>query len=187
IQQPGFALSPDGSQIAVLDGSINRLTLLHARSLTTEASESLTRPSSTLDRLAGALGLLPPAADAKEIQGTSLQMSYTANGRSLLVSGTRSRIVRSRRFPVPKSLGLRLIDVATGRVMADASGKKQIYGVWAAPDGSAVYTMVPGSNSNQLCPCTYQRRDPGSLRVMSSHTFWDDTGWSIYLLSASRR
>jgi hypothetical protein len=187
-QNPGFALSPDGSQLAILDGSSNTLILLRTPSLSIEATESLSRPPNALGTLAALLGLAPDTAEAKgEIQGMDLSMHYTARGRSLLVTGSRTHIDPKKRFPIDSPIDLRLVDTASGHIQASVPTGKQIYSVWPAPDGSAVYTLVPGSRTQQLCPCTIQRRDPTTLKILASRTFRTDAGVNLYFLRAAYR
>jgi hypothetical protein len=185
VQNPGFALSPDGSQLAVVDGASDALTLLNTRSLKVEATERLTRPSTFLSGIASALGLAPAAAEAKgEEDGFTLLAQYTPNGRSLLVTGSRTRPDPHRRFSTSTPLPLRLVDIATGRVKAQLTGEKQLYSLWAAPDGSGIYSLVPGGRTRQLCPCTLRRHDPSTLRILASRTFQNDSGLEYYFLQS---
>ena len=69
---PGFALSPDGRQIALVDGSTNQLTLIDTATLHIVRSVLLTPRQSLLERLGSWLGLLPQTSEAtRKSLGTS--------------------------------------------------------------------------------------------------------------------
>jgi hypothetical protein len=111
-------------------------------------------------------------------------MQYTADGRSLVVSG-------SRYAPDPRSLhgqahalGIRLIDVRTGMIKAWLHEPNRLIGLWPAPDGSAIYSTIQGWTRRSGWSTTLRRHDPFTLRVDATRTFWDTGNWwvSIYFL-----
>jgi hypothetical protein len=137
--------------------------------------------------MASALGLAPAAAQAKgEQDGIALLLKYTADGRSLLVTGSRTLPDPRRRFSMSRPLPLRLVDVATGQVKGQLATGKQIYFLWVAPDGSGIYSLVPGGKTQQLCPCTLRRHDPSTLKILASRTYRNDSGLQFYFLQSSQ-
>jgi hypothetical protein len=179
---PGVALSPDGSQLAVLDGHSNALTLLHARSLQVAGIETLSRPRAALQTLAALLGLAPDAAEAKgQENGVCLQMQYTADGRSLIVTGSRLRPDRRHLYASSQSLGIRLIDSAGGQIEAWLDDGKRTAGIWPAPDGSAIYSSVEGWTRQGGWQYTLRRHDPATLQVRARRTFLHMGNWWLNL------
>jgi hypothetical protein len=174
---PGFALSPDGTQIAILDGHSAKLTLLAAPSLRIEGTESVTRQTSGLEEIAAALGLGPAVAEAKgQSQGTSLQIEYMPQGRSLLVTGTRFLPDSTHPVGRAQSLGIWLIDIASGRIEASLPDSRRIMGIWPAPDGSGIYSVAEAWHKGQGWLAILRRHDPTSLRVTATRTFMH-TSW----------
>lgn len=185
---PGFALSHDGSQIAVLDGHDNTLTLLDAQSLRVEGAERLSRPQTRLQALAALLGLQPGTAEAKgQWNGTTLQMQYTADDRSLLVTGARLRPDSRHRYASSRNLGIRLIAIGGGQVRAWLDDRKQVLGMWPAPDGSAVYSAVQGWNRTGGWLTTLRRHDPATLQVRAHRTFQHMGNWWLNLFFLQAR
>ncbi len=181
--QPGIALSPDGSQLAVLDGSTNTLTLLRARSLQVAGRETLSRPRTALETMAGVLGVAPDAAEAKgQDNGVELQMQYTANGRSLLVTGARLSPDRRHPYGASRNLGIQLIDIAGGQIRAWLNDGKLVWGIWPAPDGSAVYSGAQSWSRQGGWLNTLRRHDPATLRVVSRRPFAHMGNWFLDLV-----
>jgi hypothetical protein len=183
--QPGIALSPDGSHLAVVDGHDDTLTVLQARTLHVDGSKPLTRPQTALETIAGILGLAPSAAEAKgEIDGAELQAQYTPDGRSLIVTGTCLHPDRRHFYSSSESLGIRLVDVATGRVRAWLHDGKTVTGVFAAPDDSAIYSEAQGWTRQDGWQVTLRRHDPATLAVLAHRTFLHATWLNLLFLRA---
>jgi len=181
--QPGIALSPDGSQLAVLDGRTNTLTLLHARSLQVAGTETVSHPRTALETIAGVLGVAPDAAEAKgQDSGVELQMQYTANGRSLLVTGARLSPDRRHPYGAARDLGIQLIDIGSGQIRASLNDGTQILSIWPAPDGSAVYSAVQSWSRQEGWLNTLRRHDPTTLRVVGRRTFPHMGNWFLHLV-----
>jgi hypothetical protein len=179
---PGVALSPDGSQLAILDGHSNALTLLHARSLQVAGIETLSRPRTALQTIVATLGLAPDAAEAKgQENGVSLQMQYTADGRSLIVTGWRVQPDRRHLYASSQSLGIQLIDIAGGQIKAWLDDGKRLVAIWPAPDGSAVYSSVEGWTRQGGWQYTLRRHDPATLQVRAHRTFLHMGNWWLNL------
>lgn len=183
VWHPGSALSPDGSQLTLLDGHRNMLTVLDPQSLQSIGTEKIAPSRTPLQRVADALGLSPRAAEAKgQINGMDLQMQYTPDGQSLLVTGSQfspdPRALRGQAH----SLGIRLIDVRTGTIKAWLHESDQIIGLRAAPDDSAVYSTAQGWTRRVGWSSTLRRHDPATLHVAVSRPLRTTDWWSIYFL-----
>lgn len=173
---PGIALSPDGSQIAVFDGSNNRLTLINTEQMQVEQRITVSDPSTPLAGILGVLGLAPSIAEAKEFKGTQLNLQYSADGTLLYLSGTRG--VPSHPHAPFAGLGLRVIDVASGHFQASAFSGKQLMWESSAPQGSDVYVFLPGPGNS--CPCTLRRLNGATLQTEAQRTGMEGT--SLYFL-----
>jgi WD40 repeat protein len=181
--QPGFALSPDGSQLVVLDGQTNTLILLQASTLRIVGREELTRPETAVQPVAALLGLVPEMAEAKgEIEGVSLQMQYTPDGHSLLVTGFRLRPSRRHLYSSSQSLRIRLFDLASGRIKARLDDGKTIESIWTAPDGKAVYSAVGGWRRPTGWFTILRRHDPTTLQIRARRTFLHTSPLSLFFL-----
>jgi DNA-binding beta-propeller fold protein YncE len=182
---PGFALSPDGSHVAILDGNSNMLQLIDTGTMHVIRRVSLSEPESPLQHTADLLGLSPTAAEAKQIQGVSLQMQFSPDGNSLYVTGWQGSVTNGTYSF--HQLGLRRIDVTTGTVTATAFQDGQVWWTGIPPDGSAVYALIPSQPvAGQFsCPCTLDRLDPDSLAIRATRVFQGDPAGSapsLYIL-----
>jgi len=183
IWQQGIALSPDGSQLAILDGNTNTLTLLRAQSLQIVSTETLSHPRTALETVAGVLGMAPDAAEAKgQDTGVELQMQYTADGRSLVVTGARLSPDRRHPYGSSRNLGIQLIDIGSGQLRAWLNDGKQVLSLWPAPDGSALYSSVQGWSRQGGWLNALRRHDPTTLRVVSRRTFPHMGNWYLHLV-----
>lgn len=172
VWSPGFALSPDTHRIAILDSNRNALTMVDTAQLTIERTMTLSYPRSPLERLGDMLGLAPSVAEAKEIKGTSLSMTYSPDGRSLLVSGFEGQPNAQGQY-LPAPLGLRRIDATSGEVQAQQPPNGMAWWLRYAPDGSALYTLGPVYPDSDS-PLVLRRYDPLTLNVLASHEINQD-------------
>jgi len=172
VWSPGIALSPDTHRIAILDANRNALTMVDAAQMTIERAMTLSYPRSPLERLGDMLGLAPSVAEAKEIKGTSLSMTYSPDGRSLLVSGFEGK-PNAQGLYLPAPLGLRRIDAASGEVQAQQPPNGMSWWLRYAPDGSALYTLGPVYLDSDS-PLVLRRYDPLTLNVLASHEINQD-------------
>jgi DNA-binding beta-propeller fold protein YncE len=166
---PGFALSPDGRQLAILDGNTDRLTTIDALTLRVARTVTLARAASPLEALGRWLGIVPTVAEAKELKGVVLQLRYSPDGKSLLVTGTEGTPDAQGMY-VQTPLPLRLIDAATGRIMAEEKTAGMVSDAQFALDGSAIYALRsgtgPGSGNLEVV-----RYDPATLQPQASRSF----------------
>jgi hypothetical protein len=168
---PGFALSPDGAQIAILDGSKDLLTTVDTKTMTVQRAVSLSRPQSLLGQIAAFVGLAPATAEAKGFRGVSLRMMYSPDGQSLVVSGFQG-MPDSQGLYFPSPLGLRRIDVATGKILTET---QPVDTGWLqyAPDGSALFGVVYPPSDHTYAGLL-ERFDPSTLSVQASRSLNQD-------------
>lgn len=160
---PAMALSADGAHLALVDPSSDKLTLVDTNRMQVTRSLALHAPRGLLDRLGSFLGLLPETADAKGFEGVQMQGWYSPDGHLLYVTGTRGSVTTSHQFKWTQ-LGLRVIDVSSGTVLAKRFEGKTLVGTDVAPNGW-VYVSTPESGGTGAfgCPCTLQRLNPTTL------------------------
>lgn len=167
---PGFALSPDGRQLAVLDGTSQTLLLISAGQLQIVRTEHVTPPSSLLDHLGSLLGLLPEAALAKEWIGATIDLQFSPDGRSLYASGREGQVTHGTWSM--RGLGLERIDVASGQIAAQALPNQWVPNINIAPNGSALYTLSP-SNPTGSSPNILRRLDSLTLQTTAQRQVYD--------------
>jgi hypothetical protein len=163
---PALTISPDGRTLAIVDGARDEIFLIDARRLAVTRVESMAQPQGVLARLAGWLGLLPTAAEAKEFEGVLLNAYFSPDGSRLYVEGMQGTVQnRVWKFTY---LGIRAVDVASGQITGWVYRDQRSYWMMPAPDGSAVYAEIPSSpQGDWSCPCHLQRLDPVSLAVQA--------------------
>lgn len=158
--QPGFALSPDGSTIAIAHPERDVLTVIDARRMKVLRSVPLSRRQSLLERL----GLAPGTAEAKSLEGTSLQAQFSPDGRRLYVIGQESYVDKEGETHF-KGRGLRIIDAQRGEIIKEAFKSEQLSSMKLSPDGSALYTFSGIATEDYQCPCALRRLDPATLKT----------------------
>lgn len=179
---PGFALSPDGSQLAVLDEHKGMLTLLRTPSLKVVTQEKLSQPMSRFDVLSALFGHVDTAEAKGQWTGAMIQTQYTADGHSLVETGVLLHPDAHHHYAASRSLGIRLIDIAHGHIRAWLNDGKPVLSVWPAPDGREVYSAVQGWSRKGGWLTTLRYHDPSSLRVRASRTLQHMGNWPLNLL-----
>ncbi len=173
--QPAYALSPDGTRLAVLDGRTSTLTLIDTRTMRAIHTRAITRPRSLLERL----GLAPETAEAKElVRGVSLGAVFLPDGRAVYVTGERISSIAQ----VPNNvhgLGVRLVDVDTGEVLAQGMRGRDVSLVGILP-GRGVYVTVSPGSSDASTQATLYRLDPRTLGIEAT-TRYDESGRIVLL------
>jgi len=162
---PGAALSPDGSQLAVLYQDGTRLMTIDAIHMTIIASRQVSVPSSPLSWL----GLMPTDADAKYSEGSTWNLVYSPDGRRLFASAEQMHVDESGHEQT-QGLGVRLIDVATSTLTAELPSVDVPWAVFA-PDGSALYGMTWVRDTGGNTRSTLLRFDAQSLAVAARREF----------------
>lgn len=177
--QPGIALSPDGRQMAVLDGADNRLTLVDTGNMRVSRSAVLFRPGSVLQRVADWLGILPAPALAKEIEGGSVTASFAPDGRSLYVTGAAAT-VDDRGNQVWTGRGIERVDASTGQVEAQSLSGQDPSILWI---GDALYALARPMG-DATSPSTLYRLAPDTLAIQASHVFRHSSWPQVYVLAS---
>lgn len=167
---PGIALSPDG-RLAVLHADRDALTLADAERLEIVRTAQLSRPVGLLDRL----GLRPRAAFAKMMEGVSWEACFSPDGRRLYAFGLESQFDEKAENFSYHGLGLRVIDVERGAIVAEALKGERIDWVVPAPDGRAIYIFGPRKTEGAIDRghSTYvlRRLDAETLKVTAEREF----------------
>ena len=138
---PGFAISPDGRQLAVVHADREAVTLIDSERLAVERAIRLSRPTSLGDRLLQLLPLAPRGAAAKEpAEGAWLQAAYGVDGDRVYVWGIESTVDDAGRWDYYGS-GLSVVDLTVGTVAAEVLLRTEVHGVWPSPDGASIYVV----------------------------------------------
>ena len=138
---PGFAISPDGRQLAVVHADREAVTLIDSERLAVERAIRLSRPTSLGDRLLQLLPLAPRGAAAKEpAEGAWLQAAYGVDGDRVYVWGIESTVDDADRSDYYGS-GLSVVDLTVGTVAGEVLLRTEVHGVWPSPDGASIYVV----------------------------------------------
>jgi hypothetical protein len=170
---PGTAVSPDGRLLAVVHADAEAVTLVDLARFAVDRTIELTRPAGVLDRLIGLLPLAPQAAEAKSVpEGTLRAAAFHPDGRHLYVHGFENWM-KSRGGEDRRGLGLLLVDLETGEIVAETADDASFGVVLPAPDGAGVY-VVGGTPSEASDGGTLLRRlDAMSLEPVAERRFSD--------------
>jgi len=170
---PGFAFTRDGRRLAIVHADEEAVTLIDGETLEIERTVALTRPTSALERALGWLSLAPQEAAAKVLPATAWQAAFAPDGRRLYAWGfeTRQEVgeAASER-PVTRALGLRVIDVESGGIAAEALPDALLNRVVPAPDGRSIYVVGPRA-PDELGPYVLRRLDAETLAVLAEREF----------------
>jgi WD40 repeat protein len=172
---PGIALSPDGRSLAVLGANDDVLRLIDTSTFAVTQSHLLVNGSTSsnfLGTIAGWLGLAPTIALAKQIQGTFLSMRYSPDGNLLYVTGTKASI-DSGGGVVWTGLGLRVVEAATGRVIATTLENQSVDWIGSSPDGNAIYALSTPVNDNSSNPMKTLSRYDLTTRTLTAQRAFD--------------
>jgi hypothetical protein len=161
---PGYALSPDGSELAVLDGNSETLWLIDARTLTVMRTEEISPATSVLQRLGAWLSVVPTVALAKGGEGVDLSLHFSPDGRTLYATGRQGGISADGTLTM-HFLPLEAIDVAHGTIVAKTAGAEGWLGL--SSDGSALYTLTGYPDGRLIL----RRENPATLEPLASRTF----------------
>lgn len=189
VWEPAFALSPDGRSLAIVDGHDNALTVLDPSSLRTLAVRKLVVQPTMFEQLASFLGLMPETAEAKgQTTGAGLNAQYTADGRSLIVSGGRYSPDPHALTGRASTLGLRLVDARTGivrvwkRTIPGAEGPGAQPVSFSIPlTGDSIFISTQGWSRREGWTCIVTRLDPNTLAPIARRTFDHVGDWWLRL------
>ena len=169
--EPALALSPDGTQIAIVHAESDAITLIDTAGLTVEQTFALRGSGSIWDLL----GLSVPPAEAKgELSGVIRQAQFSSDGRLLYVYTQELRPTESE--TVTSERGLWLVDLERERVAARALPDYQIQWLLPAPDGTvyAFGSANPNLHPYEIredAPSMFWRLDGRTLQVLAERAF----------------
>lgn len=164
--EPAVALSPDGRTLAVVHAGADVITLIDAAAPAVERTIELDDQPNLLDLL----GLRATAAHAKGIAAATIRhAAFSHDGRFLYIF---SQQLRPDGEEAVAGRGLRVVDLARGRVTAEALPEHQIQWVMPAADGS-VYAFGT----------TEERLGPHEIRESSPLMLWRLDGRTLELLA----
>jgi len=168
---PGMALSPDGSQFAVVYSDGSRLMTVETASMKIVASRRLVAAPAPKSWFS------PRTVDAyaKYAEGVSWDLTYSPDGRRLVAAARQDSVDDKGNFS-SHGVRVRVIDIDRAAIVADVPDLA-IGHVFYAPDGSAIYTetFVDQAHMSLL------RLDPTTLAVAARREF---TGGRQILLLA---
>jgi DNA-binding beta-propeller fold protein YncE len=170
ISQPGYALAPDGHTIGVLAPNSDVLSLIDTSSMKLIQQHTLSAEPSLLDRIGEWLGVVPTAAFAKRIEGTIFSITFSPDGKSLYVTGTKYDIQKDGTM-IMHGLGVQVVDATTGHIVAQGLSGKQAIWLQPSPDGNTLYALSLDPSVQNGCACTLQRFDVASQHVTATRTF----------------
>lgn len=158
---PGMALSPDGSQFAVVYGEGSRLMTVDTAGMKIVASRRLVAAPAPTS------WLTPPTvvAYAKYEEGAQWDLTFSPDGRTL-VAAARQVSVDSAGNSSSHGLGLRAIDLQRAMIVAEAPNLF-VGQLFYAPDGSAIYAASYIDQSHMAL----LRLDPSTLAVAARREF----------------
>jgi hypothetical protein len=160
---PGFALSPDGTELAIVHATDDGITLIDTATLQITRTLTIHQKSSRLDRLFSYLPLAPQSASAKFNEGTVRTAFYDSDGDQLYVSGNDATFDDLRGY---EGFGLSVIslddgaiertvldDVSVGQLIELDDGRLAVSAVHYGPGrprepaGTLIATLEPDATS----------------------------------------
>jgi len=159
---PGAALSPDGRRLAIVHADSETLTLVDGARLVVERTLAFRRHRGFLERWRPG----PAVAEAKLLgEGTERKAIFSPSGRHLYVYGLtwKGDDADPWRF---RGLGIILVDVESGAVLAEALQGQQVDCLLPSSDGGSVYAYGPEQPAGPIVaqrPYLLRRLDAASL------------------------
>lgn len=141
--QPGFALSPDGTRLAILRADGDWLTLIDTASLGVLWTKRLSRPVSLLERF----GLGPLIAEAKtNYESQSWGLTFSPDGKRLFAVEQTVQLEgeTAARYATPR---LRSIDIERATVEAEIVPPDRVLWTTASPDDGGLYVLIQGQET----------------------------------------
>lgn len=137
---PGFALSPDGTRLAILRADGDWLTLIDTASLGVLWTKRLSRPVSLLERF----GLGPLVAEAKtSYESRSWWLTFAPDGKRLFAVEQTVQLDggTTARYATPR---LRSIDIERAAIQSEIAPTERVLWTTASPDSSGLYVLMQG-------------------------------------------
>lgn len=166
--QPGFALSPDGTRLAILRADGDWLTLIDTASLDVLWTKRLSRPVSLLERF----GLGPLVAEAKtNYESRSWGLTFSPDGKRLFaVEQTVQFDEAATRYATPR---LRSIDIERAAIQSEFVPPDHVLWATASPDGGGLYVLMQGQETTGSNRYRLVRLEAARLAVTASRALDD--------------
>ena len=168
--QPGIALSPDASEIAVVSPDGQSVSLIDAATFTIKRTLHVSGSAGFVERLLSAVGMAPHRAAAKTVDGRLREAVFAADGRSVF---TWAESASASSGDGLQEIGLERIDLDSGKIVN--AGINSIRGlmikqVSLAPDGKSLYVLgyETSFNSQVQSPTILWRLDGQTLQTRAT-------------------
>lgn len=178
----GLAVSPDGRRLVLARADRAAITLINAETLAVERTVPLTRAASLGDRLRGFFALAPRPAAAKMSAGITLWARFGPDGRHLYLFGTAEEPEGHERLWA-RGLGLKVVEVATGRIVAEGLAGEIVDDLSFSRDGRSAYAVGPtggralvawvGTGAGERRTSTLRRLDAATGAPLAERRFAD--------------
>jgi hypothetical protein len=166
---PGFALSPDGSRVAILRADGDWLTLLDTASLGVLWTKRLSRPVSLLERF----GVGPLVAEAKtNYESRSWALTFSPDGRQLFALEQTVELEgeNAARYATPR---LRSIDIERAAIQSEIKPTERVLWTTPSPDSGALYVLMQGQETAGSSRYRLLRLEAARLTVTASRALDD--------------
>jgi hypothetical protein len=166
---PGFALSPDGTRLAILRADGDWLTLIDTASLGVLWTKRLSRPVSLLQRF----GLGPLVAEAKSnYESRSWGLTFTPDGRRLFAVEQTVQLEgeTQARYATPR---LRSIDIERAAIDSEIVPADRVLWTTASPDGGGLYVLTQGPETAAKDRYRLVRLEAATLAVTAQRALDD--------------
>lgn len=167
--QPGFALSPDGTRLAILRADGDWLTLIDTASLDVLWTKRLSRPVSLLERF----GLGPLVAEAKtNYEARSWRLTFSPDGKRLFALEQTVQLdgETAARSATPR---LRSIDIERAAIQSEMVPTDRVLWITASPDGGGLYVLMQGQETAGSDRYRLVRLESARLAVTASRALDD--------------
>lgn len=167
--QPGFALSPDGTRLAILRADGDWLTFIDTASLGVLWTKRLSRPVSLLERF----GLGPLVAEAKtNYEARSWRLTFSPDGKRLFAMEQAMQLEgeTAARYATPR---LRSIDIERAAIQSEIVPTDRVLWTTASPDDGGLYVLMERQETAGSDRYRLVRLDAARLAVTASRVLDD--------------
>lgn len=167
---PAVALSPDGDSLAVVNPTTEQLTLVETETLRVASTRGLSSAEGIGQRFWQWLGIAPRSVEAKFMIGRQLEAVFAPDSQHLYLWGTEASISDTADEAERLGLGVRLIDIDSGLIVAGALEGMALDSVLPTPDGDTIYTSGytdPSFAAPAATPFELRRLDSQTLETQA--------------------
>jgi hypothetical protein len=182
---PGIALSPDGSEIAIVNATEDEISLVNTKTLTVIETVTMHEPTGLVEHLFGLLPLAPQTAEAKASEGEGRIALYAADGDHLYVSGFFAEF--SRDVQSYSGDGLSLVNLSDGEIESHLLDGVTVQELVQDSGGDLYATGVEYRPDNKGYPYTFvaARLDEGASSVLAERRIEQNAVLILEPLAAS--